>query len=123
MDKEMRWLDYIEQNKIDGLFFLDVRHGIYVQVFEGTGENLLPEDEENGFVDYWISDVYTGEGMVGGGQLLLTSVIREDNPTIREIIKLITDNAEIFDVVGLDMNEMLLDAKTGIEIGKKYWGI
>jgi hypothetical protein len=87
----MRWLDYIEENKMDGLFFYnpDTKH--LLAVWEGTGQNLLPEDEEAGFVDYWMVDEYGREGNVDGMQIMCTSVIRENNKSINDICSAVNE--------------------------------
>lgn len=91
MNMNQRWLDYIEENKMDGLFFYnpDTKH--LLAVWEGTGQNLLPEDEDNGFVDYWMVDEYDREGNVDGMQIMCPSLIREDNKFIDDICSTVNE--------------------------------
>ena len=52
-----------------------------IRITEGTGDNLLDEDRDEGFVDYIYYDVYAvGEFIEeenGGGQVMLTELFRE----------------------------------------------
>ena len=50
--------------------------GIFVHVAEGTGDNLLPEDEEAGYVDYYMWSTYKMDAAlelteVDGGMCLM----------------------------------------------------
>lgn len=72
---------------------------------EGTGDNLLYEDIENGYVDYIYTEVYLKDDLVkeefpseiGGGFMMLKDTIDNlfyDKP-IRELIDYVfTENAE-----------------------------
>ena len=61
--------------------------GIFVHVAEGTGDNLLPEDEEAGYVDYYMWTTYAATiygspefKEVDGGQELLRCMCAEAFP-------------------------------------------
>jgi len=56
-------------------------------VAEGTGDYLLKEDEEEGYVDYWNIECYGNPNRGGGRFLMRKTLIMEDNPTIEDIIK------------------------------------
>lgn len=52
-----------------------------VTAVEGTGDNLTPEDEAQGYVDYIMSSVYGQEGdqleEYDGGQILTTKLVQD----------------------------------------------
>lgn len=107
---KMRWTNYLRSFNIDGIFCYDPSRKILVAIYEGSGENLLEEDYENGCVDYWYVNVGTiDEGFYGGGMMLLEKVIRDVNPTIEEILETIEYNEAIFDGMwGFDLKGMLM---------------
>lgn len=114
VDMNQRWLNYIEQYKMDGLFFYnpDTKH--LLTVWEGTGQNLLPEDEEVGFVDYWMVDEYDREGNVNGMQIMCTSVIREDNKSIDDICSTVN---EAYGGIGDEpLRFYIIDPSIGVKI-------
>lgn len=82
----MSWKEYYEEYKTDSLYFTNNDKSELVMVSEGTGDNLLKEDEEEGYVDYWNIECYGNSGRVGGF-LMRKTLIMEDNPTIEDIIK------------------------------------
>lgn len=60
------------------IFVRETKELIYIN--EGTGENLHPEDEELGYVDYIYYEQYgLGNGLpeVGGGQVMLRGMFRD----------------------------------------------
>ena len=118
---KMRWLDYVATYKTDGIFFLDTKTETFVAIFEGTGDNLLDEDIENGYVDYWYVEVYDNAGWIynGGGQLLLTEVTRETNPTVDEIIKYVFANADMLEIPAREMP--IMDPREGCELAADYF--
>lgn len=64
----------------DELFIFVPDAGQIIRIEEGTGDNLLKEDIENGYVDYIYYDQYelnNGIEEVDGGQVLLTELFRE----------------------------------------------
>lgn len=108
------WLDYIERYKMDGLFFYNPDTKRLLAVWEGTGQNLLPEDEEAGFVDYWMVDEYGREGNVDGMQIMCTSVIREDNKSIDDICSVVN---EAYGSIGDEpLWVYIIDPSIGVEI-------
>ena len=58
----------------------------YLVISEGTGENLLPEDEEEGYVDYFNLEVYNKADYdncnnpfsIGGGFMMREKLIRNE---------------------------------------------
>lgn len=108
------WLDYIEQHKMDGLFFYNPDTKRLLTVWEGTGQNLLPEDEEEGFVDYWMVDEYGEDGNVDGMQIMCTSVIREDNKFIDDICSTVD---EVYGSIGDEpLWHYIIDPSIGVKI-------
>lgn len=122
LDLEQDWKTYKYQNYIDGLFFYDPDKEILVTVYEGTGDNLLNEDIDEGYLDYWNVDVYhKGEGLIGGGLMLLKELIITENPTLSSIIDKIMRNAEMFDgLEGLDLKAMSIVPSQGQELEHEF---
>lgn len=54
------------------------KKGGFIRINEGTGDNLLPEDEAHGYVDYIMLDFmeYDGDNLVesDGAQVMLTEM-------------------------------------------------
>ena len=52
-----------------------------ITIVEGTGDNLLPEDEAEGFVDYVMTSIYEVDGedinLVDSGQMLSMTPIED----------------------------------------------
>ena len=67
-----------------------------VRIAEGTGDNLLPEDTENGYVDYIYYEQY-GLGIdmpeVDGGQILLEEMLRDKYRCMADCIQDVLDMA------------------------------
>lgn len=63
----------------------------FVRINEGTGENLLPEDEEQGYVDYVMLSFLEYDGYdfeeTDGVQVMLTELYQEKFKTIEEVIQ------------------------------------
>ena len=62
------------------LFMFVSEMGQIVRIAEGTGDNLLREDEEDGYVDYIYYEQHglsDGMPVVDGGQVLLKGMFRE----------------------------------------------
>lgn len=58
-------------------------------VYEGTGDNLLPEDVEEGYVDYLLFEIYDNKGEeIDSGQYLYTELIQDTCKTEDEFIKM-----------------------------------
>lgn len=75
----MKWNDY----KSDTLYLWNGEE--LFKIAEGTGDNLLQEDIEEGYVDYWITDVYSRIGN-DGGQWMETRLISDIDYTIQGVI-------------------------------------
>lgn len=96
--REMHWRDYCEKFGTDALYFSNDDESIFFLVSEGTGDNLLDEDIEEGCVDYWNVEGINQDGEeVGGGFLMLKKTIYEENPTISEILDYLKENASVLD--------------------------
>lgn len=115
---EMKWNDYCQKYETDAMYFHDEEKGKLIMIAEGTGDNLIQEDLDDGFVDYWYAEVYTKAlGNCGGGMLTLKSFIKEDNKTIGEIIDFLQENADAFDgVADTSLKNTLIDAERGEEL-------
>jgi len=111
----MRWNQYVEKYKIDGIFCYDPKKGILVTIYEGTGSNLSEEDEAAGCKDYWNVDVgMFGVGFDDGGMICVKDVIRERNPYIAEILDLIERNGTMIEgIFGLPLKSMIMNPFLG----------
>lgn len=77
---DMKWNDYDSDT-----LYLWNGSDLFV-ITEGSGDNLSTEDEEEGYVDYWMTECY-GEGTDGdGGQWLETELITDIDYTIQGVI-------------------------------------
>lgn len=72
-------------------------YGVIITAVEGTGDNLLPEDIKEGYVDYLMTNVYKQDGYElveeDGGQMMLYklwSEYKEEKET-DELVRLILD--------------------------------
>lgn len=67
----------------------------FLRINEGTGDNLLPEDEEQGFVDYIMLDFieYNGYDFEEGDgvQVMLTELYQEKFKTVNDVIQHLID--------------------------------
>lgn len=78
----------------------------FIKINEGTGDNLLPEDEEEGYVDYIMVDgaEYNGYELVEsydsceGGQAMLTEMYQEMFDSAEDVIAYLIDCGWIPDV-------------------------
>lgn len=118
-DLNMKWNDYCTTFHTDTLYFTNTDKNKLIKVSEGTGDNLLPEDEEEGYVDYWHCDVYTNDGQIGGGIFYLTELIAEKNLSIKDTIKFLTENEDMFDEVDLE-NCHLISVAEGEELEEHF---
>lgn len=62
------------------LFIFVPQTGQIIRIAEGSGDNLLPEDIEDGFVDYIYYEQYglrAGMQEEDGGQILLEELLRD----------------------------------------------
>lgn len=120
MDMNQRWLDYIKGNNIDGLFFYNPEEKIFMTVYEGTGDNLLPEDEEEGYVDYWMADVFGEEGSIDGTQIMCETLIRENNQTIGEIIDMVEESEMVMSIGSLPLRDYIVRPEYGERLEDAY---
>ena len=74
----------------------------FVKINEGTGDNLLPEDEKDGYVDYIMFDLieYDGYDFVetDGGQVMLEELYQEKFHSVEDVIRHMVDCSWIPDV-------------------------
>lgn len=85
---DTKWVDYPS----DSLYLFNGE--VVFQIQQGSGDNLLPEDVEEGYVDYW--NTYTTNG--DGGMWLERKLISACDYTIRDVI----ERAKECDLVGDD---------------------
>ena len=63
-----------------------------ITIQEGTGDNLLPEDEAEGFVDYVMTSIYEVDGedinLIDSGQMLSKTPIAdlEEDELVRRVL-------------------------------------
>ena len=76
----------------------------FIRINEGNGSNLLPEDEEQGFVDYIMVDDMAFDGLylaeVGNFsvQVMLTEASQEKFKTVEEVVQHLVECEFIPDV-------------------------
>lgn len=74
----------------------------FVRINEGTGDNLLSEDEVNGYVDYIMLDFMEYDGMelieTDGAQAMLTELYQEKFESETEVVQYLIDTDWIPDV-------------------------
>lgn len=66
----------------------------FIKISEGTGDNLLWEDKEEGYVDYMMIDGYSFNGdeleenyEIDGGQAMLTELYQDKFNSPEEVIE------------------------------------
>lgn len=67
-----------------------------IRISEGTGDNLLDEDIEQGFVDYIYYEQYSREidfPEVDGGQIMLMELFQDKYKSTKECIPAVLDMA------------------------------
>lgn len=67
-----------------------------VRIAEGTGDNLLPEDTENGYVDYIYYEQYSLDAdmpKTDGGQLMTYQLVRDKYKRLADCIPDVLDMA------------------------------
>ena len=63
-----------------------------ITIVEGTGDNLLAEDEADGFIDYVMTSIYEVDGedinLIDSGQMLSTTFIEdlEEDELVRRVL-------------------------------------
>lgn len=76
MEQRMRYMD-MKPNMI----IIDKENLSLVAATEGTGDNLLPEDEEQGYKDYAMLSLYSIDGdelaLVDSGQMMTEKLIAD----------------------------------------------
>lgn len=117
----LKWTEYCEQHNTDALFFFDPKNNNLIVIREGNGDNLLDEDEEEGYVDYWYATVYDKSGEIGGGMQLLENYIQEENQTIEELINNFEENSALFDEVPSELKSIFIDPTKGKEL-EEFFG-
>ena len=74
-------MKYMEPMKSIKLYVPDMQE--LILAVEGTGDNLLAEDEEQGYVDYIMVEMYKLDGTdveeTDGGQIMLTKLVADMN--------------------------------------------
>lgn len=74
----------------------------FIRINEGAGENLFPEDEEKGYVDYIMLDFMEYDGMSlfesDGAQVMLFELYQEKFESEIEVVKYLIDTEWIPDV-------------------------
>lgn len=74
----------------------------YVRINEGTGDNLLEEDTEKGYVDYIMLDFLEYDGLnfseSEGAQVMLTELFQSKFESETEVVKYLIDTNWIPDV-------------------------
>lgn len=67
----------------------------FVRINEGTGDNLLSEDEANGYVDYIMIDFITYDGNdfieEDGAQAMLTEMYQDKFENEEEVVQYLID--------------------------------
>lgn len=83
-------------NPYDDVFIYVPNFRQIVRISEGTGDNLLHEDIDAGYVDYIYYDQHeldTDLPEVDGGQVMLTELLRVQFKSILECIPMVLDMA------------------------------
>lgn len=74
----------------------------FIKINEGSGDNLFPEDEADGYVDYIMLDFIEYDGYdfteTDGGQVLLTEMYQEKFESETEVVQYLIDTEWIPDV-------------------------
>lgn len=72
-----------------------------IRIAEGNGSNLLPEDENQGYVDYIMIDTIEYNGYdfieVDGAQVMLTEMFQDKFKTIEDLIQSLVEDGWIPD--------------------------
>lgn len=106
IDLNMKWNDYPS----DTLYLWN--GNVLFVIAEGTGDNLLEEDEEEGYVDYWITECHGEDCDYDGGQWMETKLIADIDYTVQGVIDRIME-CDLWDddwiVLDGDVGESLQD--------------
>lgn len=86
----------------DDLFIFVPEKKQIIRIAEGTGDNLLPEDQDQGYVDYIYYEQYElSQGMaeVDGGQIMLEKTVRDQYrcmaDSIQDVLSMAYDNCMV----------------------------
>lgn len=96
---EIIWTETCFGEKPDGygdLFIYVPEKRQIVRIAEGSGDNLLPEDVEKGYVDYIYYEQYELEidmPKADGGQILLKRLLRDEYQCMADCIPVVLDMA------------------------------
>ncbi len=117
---DFEWSGYCKKYRTDHLYFANSDKSIVMAVSEGDETNLEVEDEEDGYVDYWYIEQYDKEGReCGGGFLYLINPIIVTNPTIKDMIQLLSDSNDLLDNVNMDQFS-LISVSDGEDLMEEY---
>ena len=76
MEQRMRYMQPLKD-----MVIIDKKQKTMVVAAEGTGDNLLPEDEEQGYKDYAMLSLYSIDGdelaLVDSGQMMTEKLIAD----------------------------------------------
>ena len=111
IDMNMKWNDYVGDTIY--LWNGDTLYGIS----EGNGSALTYEDEEEGYVDYWMTDIVS-KTYGDGGQWMETKLIRDIDYTIQGVIDRILE-CDLW-----ESDWRVIDEKLGdelLEAFEDYW--
>lgn len=71
----------------------------FIKINEGSGDNLLPEDELEGYVDYIMVDFIEYDGYdfteTDGAQVMLTEMYQEKFEDVDEVVQYLIDGGWI----------------------------
>ena len=84
------------KNSYDDIFVYVPAFRQIVRIAEGTGDNLLYEDRDEGYVDYIYYEQHeldTDMPNVDGGQIMLKELLRDKFNDIRECIPMVLEMA------------------------------
>ena len=102
IDLNMKWNDY--ESTVLYLWNGDT----LFRIAEGSGDNLFPEDEAEGYLDYWVTDWYSKDDG-NGGQWMETELISDIDYTIQGVIDRISE-CDLWDDEWIVLDEVTGDA-------------
>ncbi len=120
--QNVKWNDLVSKE----LYLLNKKTNTVYYVTEGDGSNLSPEDEANGYQDYWMSEIYdlTVEGdrwqkEMDGGQWLETESIRKIGYTVEGVIERmmecdLTGDRDDWEIISVKHAEVLLNKRMSV---------
>ena len=90
---------YQKNEKVPSSIWAKDENGRWFHIYEGTGDNLLQEDVDEGYVDYLNYDYFEGLDEVNdqdntdGGMILLKTFYQD--MSVRQILNLVKDFEEL----------------------------